>query len=162
MKCSIWHYTVGWPVAPLIQLDCRIPWSSIYLEGINHCHGDNHQEKVASETTSFDWLWWVAPLVQSNCKILCSSICLERINGCLSFFCMDLVINIMQHLTQPLLVGFGKVCLLFNQIAGFFDHQYLSKESICILDFLHGFNHQGKVASEIITFSWVWLGVPLD
>ena len=35
-----------------------------------------------------------------------------------------------------------------SQIAIFFDHQYLSKESIDTLDFLHGDNHQYKVGSE--------------
>ena len=30
---------------------------------------------------------------------------------------------------------------LANQIAVFFDHQFLWKESINILDFLHGDNH---------------------
>ena len=34
--------------------------------------------------------------------------------------------------------------------------QYLWKKSIDLLDFLHGDNHQGKVAGETITF---WLGV---
>ena len=39
-----------------------------------------------------------------------------------------------------------------NQIAGFFDHQYLWKQSNDILDFLHGGNHQGKVTSGATTF----------
>ena len=38
-----------------------------------------------------------------------------------------------------------------NQITGFFDLQYLWKQSIDILDFLHGDNCQGKVTSEITT-----------
>ena len=45
--------------------------------------------------------------------------------------------------------------LLSNQIPGFFDHQYLWKESIGILDFLHGDNHQRKVASETTTLGWM-------
>ena len=46
--------------------------------------------------------------------------------------------------------------LLTNQMAVFFDHQYLWKESISRLDFLHGDNHQRKVASESYPFGWVW------
>ena len=34
-----------------------------------------------------------------------------------------------------------------NQIVGFFDHQYVWKKSIDILDFLRGGNHQEKLAS---------------
>ena len=30
----------------------------------------------------------------------------------------------------------------------FFDHQYLWKESVNNLEFLHGGSHQGKIASE--------------
>ena len=44
---------------------------------------------------------------------------------------------------------------LSNQIAGFFDHQYLSKESIDIFDFLHGDYQPGKVESETTDFDWV-------
>ena len=39
-----------------------------------------------------------------------------------------------------------------NQIAVFFDHQYLFKESTNTLDFLHGDIHQGEVGSESSTF----------
>ena len=48
-----------------------------------------------------------------------------------------------------------------NQITVFFDRQYLWKESIDILYFLHGNNHQGNLASETTTFGWVWPVVPL-
>ena len=41
-------------------------------------------------------------------------------------------------------------CLSFNQIAGLFDWQFYLKD---VFDFLHGDNHQGKVASNS------WLGV---
>ena len=40
-----------------------------------------------------------------------------------------------------------------NQIAEFFDYQYLWKESNFILDFLQGVNHQWKVASQTTTFA---------
>ena len=39
-----------------------------------------------------------------------------------------------------------------SQIVVHFDHQYLWKESINTLGFVHGFNHQVKVASENTTF----------
>ena len=50
--------------------------------------------------------------------------------------------------------------LASNQIAGFSHHQYLWKESINILEFLHGGSHQRKVASGIATFGLMWPGFP--
>ena len=41
-----------------------------------------------------------------------------------------------------------------NQIAGFFDHQYIWKKCLIFLDFLYGDIHVGKVACETATFSW--------
>ena len=43
-----------------------------------------------------------------------------------------------------------------NQTPGFLDSEYLWKESIDVLGFLHGACHQGKVAYETTTFGWVW------
>ena len=49
-----------------------------------------------------------------------------------------------------------------NQNAGFFDQQYLPKESVDILKFLCEDDHHRNVGSEtIITFGWMWLSVPL-
>ena len=48
-----------------------------------------------------------------------------------------------------------------SQIVVHFDHQYLWKESINTLGFVHGFNHQVKVASENTTFDRVWSVAPL-
>ena len=42
--------------------------------------------------------------------------------------------------------------LLSSQIAGFFDPQYLLKESINMLQFLNGGNHQEKVESGATPF----------
>ena len=50
-------------------------------------------------------------------------------------FHMEIIIKRMQDLSLLLLVECGQLCLLSNQIAGFFDHQYLRKESIDILVF---------------------------
>ena len=44
------------------------------------------------------------------------------------------------------------------QIAGFFYHQYLLKESINILEFLYGASHQSKLAPETTTFDSMWPG----
>ena len=41
--------------------------------------------------------------------------------------------------------------LLSDQIAAFFDYQYLWKESINNFVTLHGLSHQGKVAPETAT-----------
>ena len=43
-----------------------------------------------------------------------------------------------------------------NQIPVFFNRQWVWKESIDLLDFLDGDNHHKLVASETITFGWVW------
>lgn len=44
-----------------------------------------------------------------------------------------------------------------NEITRSFDHKYLWKECIDILDFLHGDINQGNIASETTTFTWVSL-----
>ena len=41
-----------------------------------------------------------------------------------------------------------------NQIAGFFDHDYLWKECMDIFYFLQGNVHQGKITFETTTFIW--------
>ena len=48
-----------------------------------------------------------------------------------------------------------------NQIASlFFDHQYLCKESVNILDFFHGDIRHWKETSEGTIFGWVWSAMP--
>ena len=47
--------------------------------------------------------------------------------------------------------------LMSNQIAGFFDHQYLQKGLMDLLDFLSRKSNQECDKSKINTFSWVWL-----
>ena len=42
-----------------------------------------------------------------------------------------------------------------SQIAVFFDHQYLWKESSDVLNFLHVDKYHRKVAYEATTFGWV-------
>ena len=42
-----------------------------------------------------------------------------------------------------------------NQIAGFFDHQYLQKGLMDLLDFLSRKSNQECDKSKINTFSWV-------
>ena len=42
-----------------------------------------------------------------------------------------------------------------NQIAGFFDQQYLCKESSYILGFLYGSSRQRKATAETNTFGFV-------
>ena len=69
---------------------------------------------------------------------------------CYSFFFMEIVFKGKQHWRLPLFCG--QVCLLSNQIAGFFYHQYHWQELIDIIEFLHGDNHQGNLLSETTTF----------
>ena len=49
-----------WLVVLLVQLDCRVLWSTISLQEINWClrflHEDIYQGKVACETTAFAWV----------------------------------------------------------------------------------------------------------
>ena len=48
----------------------------------------------------------------------------------------------MKDLKLSLCVGCDQLYLLRNQNTGFFDYQYLRKESIDTLDFLHGDSRQ--------------------
>ena len=73
---------------------------------------------------------------------------------------MNIIIKGRWDLRLTRLVERSQLCLLSNQIAGFFYHQYLLKESTDVLVFLHGVIHQGKVASATTTFVWVWPVVP--
>ena len=102
-------------------------------------------------------MWPVLSFVQSDCRIFCSPRSLERIMWCVSFFCMEFIIKCRYHLRLLLLVECGQLCHLPSQIAGFFDHQYLWKESVDILVSLHGVSHKGKVAP--ITCHLFGLGV---
>ena len=72
---------------------------------------------------------------------------------------MEMIIKRRYHVRQALLVGCGQLCFLFIQTAEFFDQQYIWKESIDILEFLHGEMHQEKVAPETTSFGWVRLGL---
>ena len=53
------------------------------------------------------------------------------------------------------LAGCGLSSLMPNQFAGLFDRQYFGKELSDNLDVPHGYKHQGKVASETLTFGLV-------
>ena len=64
-----------------------------------------------------------------------------------SFYTLDfllITINGRKDPRPPLLVGCGQLYLSPNRIVGFFDRQYLGKESINTLDFLLGDNDQQK------------------
>ena len=50
--------------------------------------------------------------------------------------------------------------VLSNQIAGFFDHQYVQKESVIVLHFWHEDTHKWKETSEHTYFSWLRSGIP--
>ena len=91
-------------------------------------------------------MWPVLSFVESDCRIFCSPSSLERIMWCVSLFCMEFIIKCRYHLRLLLLVECGQLCHLPSQIAGFFDHQYLWKESVDTLVSLNGVSHKGKVA----------------
>ena len=44
-------------------------------------------------------------------------------------FCIAVILEERYYLRLPLSIGCGQLCLLSNQTAKFFDHQYLGKES---------------------------------
>ena len=50
--------------------------------------------------------------------------------------------------------------LSYNEIVRCFDHQYIWKESVDILDSFYGDTHYRKVVTETITFGWLWPDVP--
>ena len=45
---------------------------------------------------------------------------------------------------------------MFYQIAGFFDCQYLWKETINVLDLVYTNSYQKKIVSKITSVGWVW------
>ena len=49
--------------------------------------------------------------------------------------------------------------LLFNKTTGFFIFQYLWKETMIVLFFLHGVSVQGNIPCKTSTLGWVWTGV---
>ena len=53
------------------------------------------------------------------------------------------------------MIGWGQLCLLPKQIAGFSDHQNLWKQSINTLNFLHEDSYQSNVGFESKSFSWM-------
>ena len=83
---------------------------SLFLFFVFFLHGGSVQGKLASKTTTFRWVWadWVCllPNYHSHQRKVVSEIFT--------------------------LVGGGKVCLLSNQVVGFFYHQYVGKESVDI------------------------------
>lgn len=71
---------------------------------------------------------------------------------------MKMIINGRKDLRLPLLVGW---CLSSSQIAGFFDYQYLCKESVDTSDFWDGTSYQVKVVFKTTGFDRVRSVVPL-
>ena len=123
-------------------------------------------------------MWSVVALLQSDCMILWSSISLGRIAHSHWFFVDGDSHQVKVACDRPSWLSVAScLCLWSNQIARFFDHQYLWKESsdicFCICFFfvfcffvfllllvfvflLRGDSHQRKVAPETTKF---WLVV---
>ena len=83
-------------------------------------------------------LIWVSvvPLVQSGCMQDSLFISISEKNQAISYFLyIDLAIKYKWRLRVILLIGHGQLCLSPYQIAEFFDHQFLWKESSDILLF---------------------------
>ena len=58
----------------------------------------------------------------------------------------------------PVLFDCGNLCFSSSQIAGFFDYQYMLKESSDLGLFLHGDSHQAKVVPENSFFFFFFFG----
>ena len=71
-------------------------------------------------------------------------------------FCIDIIMKESQH-QRSFLVGCSQLLHSSNEIARVFDHQYIWKKSNNLFDFLDGDSYQAKVASETITFGYMWL-----
>lgn len=78
---------------------------------------------------------------------------------------MKIIIMGRGDLQVPVLVGCGQICLLFNQISGFFDQQYIWNKSIDVLVFYEWGSfivfYQWKAATETSTMSWMRPASPL-
>ena len=68
---------------------------------------------------------------------------------------MVITIKGRYHVRLSLLFGCGQVRFSSDNIAGFFDQQYLWKKQIIVFDILLKDCHQVKKASESIFFSWI-------
>ena len=68
---------------------------------------------------------------------------------------MKVIIKGRQHLKMSLLAVCGQLIALSNQIAGFLEQQYLWKDSIYTLDFLHGDLHREIVSSKVQKFIFI-------
>ena len=101
-------------------------------------HGNSHQGKVTSETTSFGWVLPGVSIVQSDCRILWWSVSLVRAKWYLSFYAWSQSskeINIWDY-------HFGWVWPVLPRD---FDILWLLI-SVDIPVILHGVSHQGKAA----------------
>ena len=68
---------------------------------------------------------------------------------------MVITIKGRYHVRLSLLFGCGQVRFSPDNIAGFFDQQYLWKKQIIVFNILLKDCHQVKKASESIFFSWI-------
>lgn len=75
--------------------------------------------------------------------------------------CKEVMIKVRQHLRLLLLVGCGQVCLSSDSLKDSLINNKSIERTNSYLWFLHGENHEGKVASKTTTFVWLWPGVPL-
>ena len=103
--------------------------------------GKNHlmpvffaQIQSSAEDSILDYHFW---LDKAKCASRPNKLHGKESIEIFDFLHIDKVIKGRQHVRLPLLIGFGQMCLLSSQIAGFLDLQFLQKESISILDCLH-------------------------
>lgn len=108
-------------------------------------HGKNYLGKAIYETTSCDWIYPGVSHVQSDHQGLW-----KESSNILVFLHRVSYLGELASELLPL-VTCSQLSLLPSQVAGSFDQQYFRKEPNGIVNVLHGYNRQWKVASEATT-----------
>ena len=119
-----YYFRLVWPVAPFIQSDCRILWSSVSVEIIKcpFLHAESYQRNVTPKTTSF-WLLvvcCVSHLIRLRDSLVSHKTAKNKL----------IIITGRWNLRLLLLFQRGQVCPEASQILEFLDDQYLWKEII--------------------------------
>ena len=149
-----------WLVLRLIQLGCRIFWLSVTQERFKNSFKSQifAWKKLSREGNIWDYHLWLDISRCVSCSVR-SSRSLERINILVFLHRVSYLGELASELLP--LVTCSQLSLLPSQVAGSFDHQYLRKESNGIVNVLHGYNRQWKVASEATTLGGFWPAMPL-
>ena len=105
-----------------------------------------------SEGSTWGYFFWLGLASCASHSIRLQDFLIINISGRNQWnsqmFCMKITIKGRQHVRLPVLFDCGNLCFSSSQIAGFFDYQYMLKESSDLGLFLHGDSHQAKVVPQ--------------